>query len=152
MKKLALVVALAAASLTSIAVAQDNGDDMVCLITFSTPEEAAAGADDTALSGVYLPLEEAMDLAATSGGLSDFWDYSAQFPDNADEEAFCEGPTFNPDLDGDDGVPSPNSARDFAPGQLKGEGESARAFAPGQTKSEGESARDSAPGQQKKND
>ncbi|HEY0918870.1 hypothetical protein [Devosia sp.] len=43
-----------------------------------------------------------------------------------------------------------NSAREFAPGQLKGEGESAREYAPGQTKEEGESARSEAPGQQKK--
>lgn len=50
----------------------------------------------------------------------------------------------------DDGA-NENSARAFAPGQLKGEGESAREYAPGQTKGEGESARDNAPGQQKKN-
>ena len=43
-----------------------------------------------------------------------------------------------------------NSAREFAPGQLKGEGESAREYAPGQTKEDGESARSEAPGQQKK--
>ncbi len=44
-----------------------------------------------------------------------------------------------------------NSAKAFAPGQLKGDGESARAYAPGQLKGDGESAKAFAPGQQKKN-
>ena len=42
-----------------------------------------------------------------------------------------------------------NSAKAFAPGQVKGDDESAKAYAPGQTKADGESARDQAPGQQK---
>jgi hypothetical protein len=44
-----------------------------------------------------------------------------------------------------------NSAKAFAPGQLKGDGESAKAYAPGQLKGDGESAKDHAPGQKKKN-
>lgn len=51
----------------------------------------------------------------------------------------------------DDGEANENSAKEFAPGQLKGEGESARDYAPGQLKGDGESAKEHAPGQQKKN-
>lgn len=64
-----------------------------------------------------------------------------------DLEEFLEELDDDDDDDGDD-----NSARKFAPGQLKEDGESAREYAPGQVKEEGESARDSAPGQQKKSD
>lgn len=146
--KILIAASLALATcvaLPTTAMAQAT-DDMVCLITFSTPEETVAGADDTALSGIYLPRAEADAQAAASGGLSAVWDYSTQYPDNADEQAFCEGPTFNPD-DGD-GTPNPNSAKEFAPGQLKGEGESAKDYAPGHQDG---NAKDSAPGQQKKN-
>ena len=45
---------------------------------------------------------------------------------------------------------SNNSAKEFAPGQLKGDGESAKTYAPGQTKGEGENASDNSPGHQKK--
>lgn len=44
-----------------------------------------------------------------------------------------------------------NSAKAFAPGQLKQDGESARDYAPGHNKEDGESAKEHAPGQQKKN-
>lgn len=52
----------------------------------------------------------------------------------------------------DDDEGENNSAKEFAPGQLKEDGESAREFAPGQVKQDGESAKESAPGQQKKSD
>jgi len=98
-----------------------TADDMVCLITFGTPEEAIQGADDTALSGVYLSRAEADAQAAASGGLSAVFDYSTNgYPNNSDEEAFCESPTFNPD-DGENG--GGNSAKEFAPGKMKGDGE-----------------------------
>jgi hypothetical protein len=48
-------------------------------------------------------------------------------------------------------TPNENSAKAFAPGQIKKDGESARSYAPGQQKGDEQSAKDSAPGQQKKN-
>lgn len=48
--------------------------------------------------------------------------------------------------------PNANSARAFAPGQLKGDDESAKTYAPGQNREDGGSARDEAPGQQKGGD
>jgi hypothetical protein len=152
MKRMIAAAALAFATLATPTLAQE--ESFSCLITFGSVEDAQAGADATALSGEYLPTAEAQALADDSEGLARVFDYSEEFPVNADEEAFCEGPTFNPD-DGDgdgDGNGAANSARAFAPGQLKGEGESARDFAPGQMKGDGESAKDSAPGQQKKAD
>jgi hypothetical protein len=149
MRNFMLVSSLLLVALPTTAMAQAAGD-MVCLISFSTPEEALAGADDTALSGVYLTREEAEAQAEASGGLSAVWDYSTQYPDNADEQAFCEGPTFNPE-DGSgngNGNGAANSAKDVAPGQLKGDGESAKSVAPGQQDGP---AKESAPGQQKKN-
>jgi hypothetical protein len=124
-----------------------TSSDMVCLITFGSAEEAAAGADATALSGVYLTREEAEAQAAASGGVSAVFDYSTQYPSNDDEKTFCEGPTFNPE-DGDDSAANPNSAKELAPGQMKGAGESAKDLAPGHQDGD---AKDSAPGQQKKN-
>ena len=44
------------------------------------------------------------------------------------------------------------SAKQYAPGQMKDEGESAKQYAPGQMKDEGESARDIAPGHTKDTD
>jgi hypothetical protein len=137
MKKLALVAAFAtAATLATAAMSQE--DDMVCLITFSTAAEAEAGANATALSGVFMTRAEANLQASELTLIREF------------DQELCEGPTFNPDLRDDDDAT--NSARAFAPGQLKGEGESARDYAPGQLKEDGESARDHAPGQVKKSD
>ena len=144
MRKFLMMAGLLAAALPTGAMAQ-TADDMVCLITFGTPEEAIQGADDTALSGVYLSRAEADAQAGASGGLSGVFDYSTNYPNNADEEAFCEGSTFNPD-DGENGAG--NSAKEFAPGQMKGDGESAKTYAPGQQDGD---AKDSAPGQMKKN-
>jgi len=148
MNKFLLAAGLIAAVMPTAAFAQST-DEMVCLITFGTPEEAIAGANDTAISGVYLPLADAQTQAAASGGLSAVFNYD--YSTNADEQAFCEGPTFNPD-DGDGtgggGTANPNSAKEFAPGQLKGDGESAKDLAPGHQDGD---AKDSAPGQQKKN-
>ena len=48
--------------------------------------------------------------------------------------------------------PNENSAKAFAPGQLKGDDESAKEYAPGQTKEDGESAKEESPGQQKGGD
>jgi hypothetical protein len=48
--------------------------------------------------------------------------------------------------------PNENSAKAFAPGQIKGDDESAKIYAPGQTKEDGESAKEEAPGQQKGGD
>ena len=142
MKKLAILAAFAAAAFSTATVAQDDGD-MVCLITFASAEDAAAGADATALSGEYVTRAEAEAEAGSTDTV---------LIRNFDEE-FCEGPTFNPDLrDDEDGVEATNSAKAFAPGQMKGEGESAKAYAPGQNKEAGEPARDQAPGQQKKSD
>lgn len=149
-----LAAGLLALAASTGAVLAQTASDSVCLITFGTVEDALAGADATALSGVYLTREEADAQAAASGGLSVTFDYSAQYPDNADEQAFCEGPTFNPgggdDSGGDDGeqAANPNAAKAFAPGQLKSEGESAKEHAPGHQDGP---AKDSAPGQQKKN-
>ena len=117
--------------------------------------DAQAGADATALSGEYLATAEAQALADASGGLARVFDYTGTFQFNADEQAFCEGPTFNPDDDDDgagNGNGAENSAKAFAPGQLKEDGESARDLAPGHNKADGESAKESAPGQQKKSD
>jgi hypothetical protein len=48
--------------------------------------------------------------------------------------------------------PDDNSAKAFAPGQLKGDGESAKNYAPGHTKQDGGNASDQAPGHQKGGD
>lgn len=136
-----------AAAVPATAMAQAT-DDMVCVVTFGSAEEAAAGADATALSGVYLTREEAEAQAAASGGVSAVFDYSSEYPANTDEQAFCEGSTFNPE-DGSGGqAANPNSAKEYAPGQMKGDGESAKDHAPGQQEG---AAKDSAPGQVKKN-
>lgn len=150
MTRMITMAALAFAALATPTFAQE--ESFSCLITFGSVQDAIDGADATALSGEYLPTAEAEQLAADSGGLARVFDYSSTYELNADEEAFCEGPTFNPD-DGDgDGNGAANSAKEFAPGQLKGDGESARDLAPGQVKGDGESAQESAPGQQKKAD
>jgi hypothetical protein len=127
MKKL-LIAALVAATplLSGAAFAQVAEPDMVCLITFGSIEDAEAGADATALSGTYLSRDQANLLATESGGVSVVFDYSTTYPTNADEQAFCEGATFNPDED------NAKSAKDYAPGQLKQDGESAKDYAPGQ--------------------
>jgi hypothetical protein len=151
MNKLVLMAAVSLAALATPAVAQE--ESFSCLITFGSVEDAEAGADATALSGVYLPTADAEAEAAGSGGLAVVFDYTDQgYPTNAEEQAFCEGPTFNPDDDDGNGAANPNSAKAFAPGQLKKEGESARSLAPGQLKEDGESAKESAPGQAKKAD
>jgi hypothetical protein len=148
MKTIAIISALAgAAMLSSAALAQDAPEgDYVCLITFATPEEAAAGADEDALSAVYVTRDEAIAAAAASGGLQAYWDYTDDgYATNADEQEFCLT-TFNPD----DGEGANNSAKAFAPGQLKGEGETGKDYAPGQVKEDGETGKDNAPGQLKK--
>jgi hypothetical protein len=48
--------------------------------------------------------------------------------------------------------PNDNSAKAFAPGQVKGDGESAKDYAPGHTKEDGGNASDQAPGHQKGGD
>ena len=143
MNKFLLSAGLLVAMMPTAAFAQST-DDMVCLITFGSAEEAVAGADTTALSGAYLPRVEAEAQAAASGGLSALFDYSTQYPVNADEQSFCEGPTFNPD---DGAAANPNSAKEYAPGQMEGDGESAKDLAPGHQDG---AAKDSAPGQKKK--
>lgn len=130
------------------AMAQEVPDgDYVCLITFETAEEAAAGADADALSAVYVSRDEAIQLAAESNGLSAYWDYTSTYDTNAEEQEFCLE-HFNPD-DGN-GQVNPNSAKDLAPGQMKGEGETGKDHAPGQLKGDGETGKDHAPGQLKK--
>lgn len=150
MKKLALISAFAGAALLSTgAMAQTAPEgDYVCVISFATAEQAQAGADADALGSVYVTRTEAEQLVAASGGLQAYWDYTdAGYPTNAEEQEFCLT-HFNPD-DGD-GTPNANSARDFAPGQLKGDDESAKDYAPGQVKGDGETGKDHAPGQQNK--
>lgn len=81
------------------------GQDRVCLITWATAQDAATGADATALSGRYLPRRAAEALAARSDGRSRVFDYSDRtvtgntgtftITNNAQERAFCEGPEFN---------------------------------------------------------
>ena len=81
------------------------GQDRVCLITWNTPEDAASGADATAVSGKYLPRGAAEMQAAHSGGRSRTFDYSDStqsgntgtyvITNNEEERAFCEGPEFN---------------------------------------------------------
>jgi hypothetical protein len=79
--------------------------------------------------------------AGTSGAAS-----LAEFLESSSSESSSE-----PSSSESSSEEADNSAKAFAPGQLKGDGESAKAYAPGQTKADGESARDNAPGQQKKN-
>ena len=151
--KRTIIAATLFAALATPALAQEGS--FSCLITFGSVADAQAGADATALSGEYLATAEAQALADASGGLARVFDYSSTYPNNAKEQAFCEGPTFNPDDDDDgegNGNGAENSAKAFAPGQLKEEGESARDLAPGHNKADGESAKESAPGQQKKSD
>jgi hypothetical protein len=84
------------------------GQDRVCLITWATPQDAASGADATALEGKYLPRRAAEAQAARSGGRSRVFDYSNStqnvntgnyvITNNEQERAFCEGPEFNPSL------------------------------------------------------
>lgn len=138
MKKLALLAAFATAAVFSTATMAQE-EDMVCLITFASAEDAVIGADATALSGEFMTRLEAEAMLDDTMLIREF------------DEEFCEGPTFNPDLR-DEEDEDANSAKAFAPGQLKGEGESAREYAPGQNKEEGESAKDLAPGQQKQSD
>jgi hypothetical protein len=153
MKKLSIIGAVAMACLAAPAFAQSE-PDMVCLITWGSVEDADDAANATALSGEYLSAEKAAEEAAESDGFARVFDYSGRedlnISNNEEEEAFCEGPTFNPDDGGNQG--EDNSAKKFAPGQEKEEGESAREKAPGHEKEEGESAKESAPGQQKKAD
>ena len=112
-----LIIAPVAASLLAFAGAaaagQGNsanapGQDRVCLITWATPQDAASGADATALEGKYLPRRAAEAQAARSGGRSRVFDYSNStqnvntgnyvITNNEQERAFCEGPEFNPSL------------------------------------------------------
>ena len=111
-----LLIGTAAAALLALpaaAPAQGNrddapGQDRVCLITWATPEDAATGADATALDGKYLPRRAAEQQAARSGGRSRVFDYSDRtvtgntgtftITNNREERAFCEGPEFNPEL------------------------------------------------------
>ena len=129
MKTLLIAAALAATPLVAAPAFAQTEPDMVCLVTFGSIEDATAGADTTALSGTYLTREQADALAAESGGLSVVYDYSSTYPTNTEEQAFCEGPTFNPD----EGTAT-KGAKDLAPGQLKQPGESAKDYAPGQNK------------------
>jgi hypothetical protein len=115
MKKflIAALVAGAAALPASLPAVQGNkadapGQDRVCLITWGSAEDAATGADATALSGRYLPRRAAEQQAARSGGRSRVFDYSNStqnvntgnyvITNNEEERAFCEGPEFNPSL------------------------------------------------------
>ena len=97
-------ILLAALALTAgSAVAQNAnapGQDRVCLITFNTPAEAEAGADDTVVSTKYLPRKAAEAQAAQSGGKARAFDYSAStqtvagvtyvITNNDQERDFCE--------------------------------------------------------------
>ncbi|MFL6846734.1 MAG: hypothetical protein ACJ8ER_17855 [Allosphingosinicella sp.] len=84
------------------------GQDKVCLITWKSAADAAAGADATAINGKYLPRKAAEAQAANSGGRSRVFDYSnssqtgnngtVTIADNDQERALCEGPEFNPNL------------------------------------------------------
>ena len=124
--------------------------DYVCVITFATPELAVQGNDADALGAVYVARDEADDLVAASDGSVAYWDYTDRgYPTNAEEQDFCLT-HFNPD-DGDGGA-SANSAKAFAPGQLKKDGETGADYAPGQNKEDGETGKDNAPGQLKKAD
>ncbi|OJX50024.1 MAG: hypothetical protein BGO81_05030 [Devosia sp. 66-22] len=76
------------------------GQDRVCLITFNTPAEAEAGADDTVVSTKYLPRKAAEAQAAKSGGKAKAFDYSDStqtvagvtyvITNNDEERDFCE--------------------------------------------------------------
>jgi hypothetical protein len=153
MNKLAILSALAgAAMLSGVAMAQQAPTgDYVCVITFPTPELAAQGNDADAISAVYVTRDEADDLVAASDGSVAYWDYTDQgYPTNAEEQEFCLT-NFNSD-DGDDDGDNSNSAKSFAPGQLKKDGETGADYAPGQIKEDGETGKDNAPGQLKKAD
>ena len=101
-------MAAAVLALPGAAVGQGNrdnapGHDRVCLITWPTAADAATGADATALDGKYLPRRAAEAQAAQSGGRSRVFNVSVNTltgePRTAEEQrAFCEGPTFNPEL------------------------------------------------------
>lgn len=107
-------------------------------VTFSDPLAAELGLEDGVV--IELPFSLAAEVC----------------PDLTDETS-CDATTTTDDLDEfieelDDDDGDDNSARQYAPGQLKEDGESAREYAPGQMKEDGESAKESAPGQQKKSD
>jgi hypothetical protein len=93
----------------------------VCGTTVAAGETCAASADVDSLAGY---------ITSSSSSSSSSEESSSSSSESSEE-------------------PSGNSAKAYAPGQLKGDDESAKAYAPGQTKEDGESARDQAPGHQK---
>jgi hypothetical protein len=83
---------------------------------------------------------------ASAASLEDFLDDDSS--SSSSEESSSEPSSSEPESSSEE---PDNSAKAFAPGQLKQDGESAREYAPGQNKEDGESAKEHAPGQQKKN-
>lgn len=109
-------------------------------VTFSGPLAADLGLDEGEI--IALPFSLAAEVCP---GLTDETTSCTATDTTEELEDFLE------ELDDDDG--DSNSAKEFAPGHNKKEGEvSAKSVAPGQVKEDGESARESAPGQQKKSD
>lgn len=131
---LALMLGTAPLALSTSALAQDVTVD----VTFTGSLATELGLDEGAV--IQLPLSLAAEVCDVS---------EADLTTDPSCDAVISTDDLEDFLDDDD---DNNSAKEFAPGQLKEDGESAKEFAPGQVKEDGESAKESAPGQQKKSD
>ena len=145
---LAISASLAALASVSLPALADDEETATVTISGAFAEDLAlaAGIDvDDLPDSITVPIDVASEVCGTSVAAGDTCtgttsaDALTEFLDDDDDD----------DSSGGSGG-SDNSAKAFAPGQLKEDGESAKSLAPGQNKEDGESAKSLAPGQQKK--
>ena len=154
---LAIGLSLAVFPLASIVLPAAAKDQTVTVTIggdFATALAAATGiAVDELPTSVVVPkgvannvCGEKVDAGATCDGVAEA-ELLADFLDGDDDDSSSSS-VVDPSSSSSE-EPNENSAKAFAPGQLKGDDESAKAYAPGQNKEDGESASDLSPGHQK---
>jgi hypothetical protein len=151
----AIGLSLVAFPLTAMilpAIAQDNSATVTISGAFADALAAETGiAVDALPTSLVVPLDVAIAVCGVTveaGGTCEGTTVPAElasYLDDSSESSESSMSSSEPSSEEDT-----NSAKAFAPGQVKADGESAKAYAPGQTKADGESASSQAPGQKKK--
>jgi hypothetical protein len=160
---LAIGLSLVVFPLASVVLPASAKDQTVTVTiggTFADDLAAAMGVDVATLpTSVSVPkgvannvCGEKQDAGATCAGVAKaevLGDFLSGDDDDDDDSSVSSSDESSVSSESSSEEPNDNSAKAFAPGQLKGDGESAKAYAPGQTKPDGGNASDQAPGHQK---
>jgi len=156
---LAIGLSLAVFPLASVVLPASAKDQTVTVTiggTFADDLAAALGVDVATLpASVIVPkgvannvCGEKQDAGATCEGVANahvLGDYLSGADDDDSSSSSDDSSVSSSSEE-----PNENSAKAFAPGQLKGDDESAKTYAPGQNKEDGGNASDKSPGHQKK--